>query len=161
MRSIGLLLLLGAVVSLVPSQAAEAFPNYQKVLLKEYIDKSKDEKFIKYYRKEVKCYFCHQGKKSKKNRNAFGVALDKFTVKKEKKDNEKTTKALVKVMKLHSNPKDKKSPTYGELLAKGKLPAGKLEDLKKEPVKKEEKKEEYKKDDDNKEEEKEDKKDEK
>ena len=38
---------------------------------------------------------------------------------------------------MPSDPKDKKSPTFAELIAEGKLPGGKLEDVLKEPEPKE------------------------
>ena len=34
---------------------------------------------------------------------------------------------------MHSDPKDEKSPTYGDLIKKSQLPGGKLEDSQKEP----------------------------
>ena len=42
-------------------------------------------------------------------------------------------KALAKVAEMHSDPKDDKSPTYGELIKASKLPGGDLEESKKEP----------------------------
>jgi hypothetical protein len=60
--------------------------------------------------------------------------------KKEDKDNEeKIVEALDKVAKMHVDPKDDKSPTYGDLIAKGTLPGGTLEEAKKEPKEEERK----------------------
>ena len=128
-----------AITALVSASAnsAHAIPDFQKVFIKEYIEKHKDAKYKEYVTKKVKCYLCHQGKKSKKNHNPYGEELSKLLdKKKDKKDVKKTTEALAKVGKMPSNPKDKKSPTYADLIAKGELPGGKLEAVKKEPAKK-------------------------
>lgn len=69
------------------------------------------------------CNVCHVGE-SKKNRNAYGTALHEFLHKKDKDDNEKIDSALEKVESMRSVPGDEKSPTFGELLRQGKLPAG-------------------------------------
>jgi tRNA nucleotidyltransferase/poly(A) polymerase len=83
---------------------------------------------------EAKCYTCHQGKKSKKNRNRYGAELSKLLdKKKDAKNPEKIVEALEKVAKLHSVAKDDKSPTYGELIKAGKLPGGPLKEVKEEP----------------------------
>lgn len=72
----------------------------------------------------AKCNICHVGF-SKKNRNAYGEALDKLLDRAADKDNkEKIRKALEKVAAMKSDPKDSKSPTFGELLKAGKLPGG-------------------------------------
>jgi len=74
--------------------------------------------------KEAKCGICHG--KSKKDRNAYGAELDKLLDKDQDKDNkQKIADALDKVAGMKSNPKDAKSPTFGEVIAKGKLPCAK------------------------------------
>jgi len=45
-------------------------------------------------------------------------------VKADKEDAEKIRKALDTVAKMKSDPKDEKSPTFGELLQAGQLPGG-------------------------------------
>lgn len=83
---------------------------------------------------EAKCYTCHQGKKSKKNRNRYGAELAKLLdKKKDAKNPEKIAEALGKVAKMHVVAKDEKSPTYGELIKAGKLPGGPLKEVKEEP----------------------------
>ncbi len=69
------------------------------------------------------CNVCHEGE-SKKNRNAYGRALHEFLDKKDKDDHAKIDAALEKVESKRSVPGDDKSPTFGELLRRGKLPAG-------------------------------------
>jgi hypothetical protein len=111
--------------------------DFQKVFFAEYITEHEDKEFSEYVTKKVKCFICHQGK-SKKNHNPYGIHLVKLLDKKEdKKDTKKIKAALEKVGKLHSDPKDDKSPTYAELIAQSKLPGGTLEEARKEPPKKE------------------------
>jgi hypothetical protein len=76
---------------------------------------------------EAKCNVCHKGK-SKKDRNAYGEALAKLLDKKEDKTNkEKIRQALETVAKESSDPSKPDAPTFGDLLAEGKLPGGPVE----------------------------------
>lgn len=73
---------------------------------------------------KAKCLICHEGKR-KKNRNAYGKALAELLDRKKDKDNrEKIQAALDAVAKKRSNPDDEDSPTFGDLIARGKLPGG-------------------------------------
>ena len=70
------------------------------------------------------CAVCHEGD-SKKQRNAYGRALAKFLSRKtDIKNAEKIQAALVKVAAMKSDPDDPRSPTFGEIIGRGKLPAG-------------------------------------
>jgi len=73
----------------------------------------------------VKCNVCHVGT-SKKERNAYGQALDERLDKKtDKDDKEKIRKMLEEVAALPSNPSSSPnaaSPTFGALIKEGKLP---------------------------------------
>jgi hypothetical protein len=73
---------------------------------------------------KAKCNICHIGTASqRKQRNAYGVKLSELLDrKKDMKDVEKIGKALETVSKERSDPKDEKSPTFGELITQGKLP---------------------------------------
>ena len=83
---------------------------------------------------KAKCLVCHEGK-SKKNRNVYGKQLAELLDKKTDKENvEKIKKALDRVAKTKVDAKKKDSPTFGDLIAQGKLPGG-------EPKTEEEKKE--------------------
>ncbi len=73
--------------------------------------------------KKAKCNVCHVGKK-KKNHNVYGKALATLLTKKDSKDKEKIVSALEKVADMNSIPEDASSPTFGELIEQGKLPAG-------------------------------------
>lgn len=70
----------------------------------------------------AKCNVCHAGS-SKKERNAYGSALDKLLGKEDKKDAAKIRKALEEVAAMSSDPANPAAPTFGALLKEGKLPA--------------------------------------
>jgi len=73
---------------------------------------------------EAKCNVCHMGK-SKKDRNAYGNALaERLDKKEDAKNVEKIRKALEDVAALPSDPAKADAPTFGQLIADGKLPGG-------------------------------------
>jgi hypothetical protein len=75
----------------------------------------------------AKCNVCHVGK-SKKDRNAYGNALaEKLDKKEDAKNVEKIRKALEDVAALPSDSAKADSPTFGALIAEGKLPGGNVE----------------------------------
>ena len=75
----------------------------------------------------AKCNVCHVGK-SKNNRNAYGEALAKLLDKNEDKDNkDKIRQALETVAKESSDTAKADAPTFGDLIAAGKLPGGPVE----------------------------------
>jgi hypothetical protein len=65
---------------------------------------------------------CHAGK-TKKNHNDYGKALKTLLTKKDAKDTEKIHAALEKAAGMKSKSGDESSPTFGELIKQGKLPA--------------------------------------
>jgi hypothetical protein len=72
------------------------------------------------------CAVCHvigKNKKDKSVRNIYGKQLEKLLTKNDKDDKAKIDKALNTVDKLKSNPSDTSSPTFGEKISSGKLPA--------------------------------------
>ena len=72
----------------------------------------------------AKCNVCHKGK-SKKDRNAYGDALaERLDKKEDAKNVDKIRKALEEVAALPSDPAKADSPTFGQLIADGKLPGG-------------------------------------
>lgn len=83
--------------------------------------------------KKQRCFICHQGKKSKKNHNPYGEALAEHLTKKDKNDVEKIVAAFETVAEQSSNPDDPDAPTFGELIAEGKLPGGSYEECAVEP----------------------------
>jgi hypothetical protein len=123
---------------LTAARPAAAILQFNKVFVAKYATDNENEEFVKAVKK-ARCWVCHQGKK-RTNHNPYGVHLVEMLDKKEDKDNEeKIVEALDKVAKMHVDPKDDKSPTYGDLIAKGTLPGGTLEEAKKEPKEEERK----------------------
>ncbi len=129
------------VVAFLAQSAERAFAIkvFQDVFVAEYIEPESETELAELAsNKRMSCLICHQGKK-KKHHNPYGEHLeDLLDKKKDAKNKEKILEALEKVNAMHVDAEDESSPTYGELIAEGKLPGGKLEDLKKEPEKKEE-----------------------
>ena len=105
---------------------ADAFPQFQKQFIVTYVEVEGSD-FPELSKKES-CYVCHQGKKVKNHysRNAFGKALGEYLDKKDRKDKEKIVASLKKVAEESSDPSNAEAPTFGELIAEGKLPGGVL-----------------------------------
>lgn len=71
--------------------------------------------------KKANCNVCHIGS-NKKKRNPYGMAIDQF-IEKGDKDPAKIEEALNKAAEIKANPDDPNSPTFGQLIEQGKLPA--------------------------------------
>ncbi len=143
MHKFGLMLLAGLLVTCGLTRPASAIKPFQVEFEKLYVDEGADTELEKLFKekelKKFRCLVCHQGKKKKKNRNAYGDQLSELLdKKKDKKNKEKIVEALVKVADMRSVPGDEESPTFGELIAEGKLPGGTLEELMAEPESSEE-----------------------
>lgn len=136
MRKFVLMLTVGLLVTCGFARPVAAIMPFHKEFIKLYVgdDADPESELAKLIKdKKKKCLVCHQGKK-KKNRNAYGEQLSELLdKKKDKKDLEKIVAALKKVEAMPSDPKDKDSKTFGEIIAAGNLPGGSLEDLMKEP----------------------------
>jgi cytochrome c2 len=134
-------LLIAAVLLAAVAAPATADPRFYVVFKKEYLEKHPDKEFAKAMDKaDVRCLVCHQGKKSKKHRNAFGDAMDPLLDrKKDLKNDVKISAALKKALAAKVDPKNDKSETFLDRLKASKWPAGELEDLKKEPTEEEKK----------------------
>ena len=72
---------------------------------------------------QASCTVCHAGGDDKKIRNDYGKQLAKLLSKKDKKNKAKIGAAMDAVAKLKSKPSDPGSPTFGQKIASGKLPA--------------------------------------
>jgi hypothetical protein len=131
--SCGLAALVMFGVAMSPALAIKAFKDqFESKYVKEKPANDK-EKALAEAVAQAKCNVCHEGKK-KKDRNAYGKELSKLLDKKvDKEDVKKIQKTLDQVAKLKVDPKDKKSPSFGQRISEGKLPV----DL---PKKEEEKK---------------------
>jgi LPS O-antigen subunit length determinant protein (WzzB/FepE family) len=110
---------------------AIAHPAHNKAFQALYVKDSPNAEWVKIVKKEAKCLVCHQGKR-KKNLNPYGSQFTDLLETNEK-DKEKLLAALQEVADRHSVADDAESPTYGELIAEGKLPGGELAALKQEP----------------------------
>jgi hypothetical protein len=75
---------------------------------------------------KAKCLVCHEGER-RSNRNVYGKELAKILRPEGSRGNEQDVKkideAFDKVAEMHIDSGDPKSPTYGDLLKAGKLPA--------------------------------------
>ena len=134
MRKLALMLSFMIVAS--SAQQALAIAQFQAAFMKEYINEHPDKEFQKYVKTKAKCHICHQGKVTPKNvhHNAYGKHLvELLDAKEDKKAVDKIKKAFDKVAKMHSDPKDDKSPTFGDLIKDSKLPGGDLAESQKEP----------------------------
>jgi mono/diheme cytochrome c family protein len=70
---------------------------------------------------QAKCAICHQGRG--KSLNTYGREVGKLLRKSDKNNKEKIEKALTEAATKKANPQDAHSPTFGELIEKGKLPS--------------------------------------
>lgn len=135
MRHRYLLIVAAAVIACGVSRPARAIMPFYNQFKKDYLENHPDKKFVEEVTNDQnKCLICHQGKKSKKNKNAFGMEVGKLLdKKKDAKDTEKISAELKKALAMHVDPKDDKSETYLDRIKAGKWPGGNLDDLKKEP----------------------------
>ena len=115
----------GAVIAHVES--AHAIAPFKKEFENKYVKAepaTPEEEALAAAVKQAKCNVCHVGTK-KKDKNAYGVALGTLLDKKaDAKNPEKIQEALDTVAAMKSDPNDPDSPTFGELISQGKLPAG-------------------------------------
>ncbi len=105
---------------------AQARKQYSDEFIKKYVTEDPStpaQKALDAEVKAVKCGVCHAGDKgaNKKERNAYGAALQK-AVGKNEKNASAIDAALDKVADEHSVPGKDDSPTFGDLLKEGKLP---------------------------------------
>jgi hypothetical protein len=117
--------LVGATAArLEPVHAIEAFKNE---FMNKYVKKDStdpNEKAFAAAATNAKCMVCHVGPTNKKNRNAYGRALDELLDKKaDAKNSQKIQDALKTVEGKKSNRNNPNSPTFGENIKQGKLPA--------------------------------------
>ena len=136
MRSVRFMILAALLTAVCIASPAGADPRFYIVFKKEFLDNHPDKEFVAEVNKGTnRCLVCHQGKKSRKNHNAFGKPLvELLDRKKDIKDVPKITAALQKVVAMHVDPNDDKSETYLDRIKAGKRPGGEFSDLQKEPA---------------------------
>jgi hypothetical protein len=129
MKKAVLMLLFGGMAFAMALPSAHAIPPFSKEFVAMYVKEkpeSTEEKALAAEVEKAKCNVCHVGK-DKKTRNEYGKALDVLLDKKtDAKEVEKIKASLKKVESERSDPKDPKSPTFGELIKAGKLPGGEV-----------------------------------
>lgn len=136
MRKLALVMFLALVAVIASARPAHAILQFQREWVNLYVGDDKDSDFAKQV-KQAGCFVCHQGK-LRKHHNPYGIHLvDLLDKKADMKNPEKIIEAIKKVEAMHSVAGDDKSPTYGDLIKKGELPGGSLEEAKKEPAAKE------------------------
>lgn len=118
---------------LLSAQPAVASTEFQKEFVKLYAKGKEVDKDYKKLVRKGKCYVCHQGKEDRKNCNIYGKILAEYLTKEDEKDKEKIIASIKLVADKSSDPDSEDSPTFGELIAEGKLPGGLLADSKIEP----------------------------
>ncbi|MCC9608994.1 hypothetical protein LOC68_07465 [Blastopirellula sp. JC732] len=129
MKKVLFCLILGAIAVVSTADQAYAIKPFMDVFVVKYNVKEPStdaDKALAAAVAEVKCNLCHEGK-SKKDRNAYGVAMDKLVDKKEitellKADKDKGEKTIEEVFVKLEAEKSPSGETYGELLKAGKLP---------------------------------------
>ncbi|EAQ79472.1 hypothetical protein [Blastopirellula marina] len=129
MKKVLFCLILGAVAAIVTADEAFAIKPFMDVFVEQYNvkePKTDAEKSLAAAVAEVKCNLCHEGK-SKKDRNAYGVALDKLLDKAEivallKEDKDKGKEVILAAIVKVEGEKSPSGETYGELIKAGKLP---------------------------------------
>jgi hypothetical protein len=108
-------------------RTASSRPQYAKEFAEHYhakadSDKAEEKALFEAVAQAKQCGVCHEGQ-NRRNRNAYGKELAKLFSPPNEKDNGKIDAAFEKVSEMHIDPSDPKSPTYGELIKHGKLPA--------------------------------------
>lgn len=118
------------------AQPAYAIPFFWEVFNEKVVPADPKEEPAKKFAAtatESKCNVCHIDGQSKKERNAYGVALDElldkanFDKERLEKEKDKATAevvaALEKVKAMKVNKEDEKSPTFADNISAGKLPS--------------------------------------
>jgi hypothetical protein len=107
------------------AEAVKAFKDEFEVVYVKADSKAPNDVALTAAVKEAKCAVCHMPE-TKKKRNAYGQELGKLLDRKKDAENkQKIREALEKVAAAKCNPKDPKSPTFGDLIRAGKLPCPK------------------------------------
>lgn len=124
-----------ALLALAAEPAAATLP-FQKVFVSQYIAEHPDREFAAFVERKAKCNVCHQGTKDRSQHNRYGAELAKLLDHRADNSNcEKIVAALKTVAEMPADPSQPDGPTFGELIAAGELPGGKLDEVRQEPSK--------------------------
>lgn len=96
---------------------------YMALYLKPDSSEAKDKAYVALIEK-TKCGVCHLSGKNRKERNVYGKAVGALLNEDDKENANKIRQALLSVADKPSNPAKADSPTFGQLIREGKLPAG-------------------------------------
>ena len=130
MKKLLAVLLVAFVAAAIAPKNVDAVPAFKKAFDERVTNVSKDAKLVTAIKaaKYNVCHYVDGDKKSKKQKNDFGVAMGKLL----KKDNYKSTRIAAEPDKVKAEydaafeklmaTKNAKGKTYGELLKAGKLP---------------------------------------
>ncbi|MEQ8848320.1 hypothetical protein [Botrimarina sp.] len=130
----GLPLTLLAVLCLAAATAtAEAHSEHMRGFYDLYTKGPDADKDFRKLARKAKCNICHQGKKERTNYNRYGEELTLHLTEEDRKDEDKILAALKTIADTRSDPSDPAAPTFGELIARGELPGGPLEESQREP----------------------------
>lgn len=129
MKKVLFCLIVGAIAVVSTADKAFAIKPFMDVFVEKYNvkePKTDADKALAVAVAEVKCNLCHEGK-SKKDRNAYGAAMDKLVDKAEivallKEDKDKGEKTITEALVKLEAEKSPSGETFGELLKAGKLP---------------------------------------
>jgi hypothetical protein len=106
--------------ALLMGDSASARPPFKKVWDEVYL--TEGSKIRESVGEKGSCNVCHAGTKSKKNRNAYGMALSELIGKNDVEDTEKIKEAFETVNAMHTVADDDTSPTYAAQIEEGTLP---------------------------------------
>jgi hypothetical protein len=126
-----LLPLVGAALAFAPE--ASATRPFRDVFIDQYLADHPDRDYVDFVRRQARCYTCHQGKKDRRNCNAYGTELAKYLD--AEADRENAAKVLAVLHEAENAPVDPSQPdgpTFGDRIKASLLPAGDLEDAKRE-----------------------------
>lgn len=120
-KAVFVLLCAAVAFGLTPNSAKAIKPFYDEFKEK-YAkgDGSAEDKAYAELVEKVKCNVCHKGK-SKKEKNAYGEALDKLL---DKKEDAKNKAKIIESLDKVADEKSPDGPTFGELIKEHKLPGG-------------------------------------
>ncbi len=117
----GVAVVLGLATIAPPVDAVEEFYAELEAKYVKPESKNQNDVVLTIAFEQARCTICHPGD-DKHRLTAYGGQVAWRINKYDKENREKIQKALEQVAALRSDPRDPKSPTYGELFREGRLP---------------------------------------
>ena len=119
-------LFIAAGVLWICAEPAGAITNFKKAFESKYVKADSQEPndvALSEAYSTAKCYVCHVKGEKKTARNAYGEALSTLLDKKEDKEAVDKIQAALDTVAAQKSAEAESAPTFGELIADGKLPA--------------------------------------